>query len=386
MNPNLCTSEPEKQYSIYIHLPFCAAKCPYCDFCSVETEQIPFDAYSGAVASEWELSIPFITGDSLLSVYIGGGTPSLWPARRLAELLAQFDIEGDVEVTVEINPGDADAGWFDALAWVGVNRFSIGVQALDDTRLAWMGRRHDARAARAAVEMAVESGARSVGVDLIYGTPGQDEASLVDELHGLAETGAHHVSAYELTVAEGTPLARQVESGETLLPSQDRLADLWHVVGETLAKRGLCRYEVSNYAIAGHRSRHNTHYWRCGRYVGLGAGAHGFLMDESGRMFRYANAPSVAEYMKALGTRPPEGLERIDPLTYARERVMLALRTSDGFSFDGVTANLNANTRAEWMELVDQGVFEGLLKKAGDKITPTSDGMLRADALAMRFF
>ncbi len=392
---------PKKQgdmstYSIYIHLPFCLARCPYCDFYSTVSDSIHFREYRNAIAREWRVREPLITDRTLGSLYIGGGTPSLWPAEELQSLLGLFPISSAAEVSVEVNPGDAALDWFAALADCGVNRFSIGAQAFDDKRLELLGRRHDSRCIADAVLGAREPTARSIGVDIIYGTPGQRAADLQRELQSLVSLGVDHVSAYELTVVRDTPWKRLVEEGHVQMPDEDEMADLWQTVGDTLEEFGFERYEVSNFARPGHRCRHNEQYWRGGVYLGLGAGAHGFIVDKNDTMTRYMNARSVERYLetstnlsvdtRASGMGDGAENEKIAPAVHARELVMLGLRTSDGVNLSRLLPALESTERERWLAEAKLLEKSGLARVIGAKLVPTSKGMLQADALAQRFF
>ncbi len=385
-----------ESYSIYIHLPFCRSRCQYCDFFSTEATTIPFAAYREAIHREWGLRQSLMNGRTLMSIYVGGGTPSLWPVEELRDLLAPLSPDEGVEVTVEVNPGDATEDWFSGMTDCRVNRFSVGVQALDDARLELLGRRHDRRRAEEAVRLAVKSRARSVGVDLIWGTPGQGTRGLANEIRALASLGASHVSAYELTVADGTKWQKKVASLAIHMPSDDAMAELWYVVGGTLEESGYARYEVSNYAKPGHRSRHNQHYWRGGAYVGLGAGAHGFVVEQDGDMIRYANATSVKSYLESMESArdlpPSQGVgkqatsESISSETYAREQVMLGLRTSDGVAFEDVLFALDQTESERWRVSAKELEEQNFVRLEEGRLVPTESGMLQADALAMRFF
>ncbi len=369
-------------FSIYVHFPFCKGRCPYCDFVSMDVDVIPTQRYLGALLEEW--SGRKITGVERepLSVYLGGGTPSLWPAADLERLIAALAGGAKVsEVTVELNPGDADEEWFRQLVDAGVSRFSVGVQAMDDDRLRWLGRRHDVEAAARVVTMARSSGARSVSVDIIYGTPGQTCDGLTREIRKVCELGPDHVSAYELTVASDTPLGRRAAGLDPPLPDQDAMADLWLAVGSELATAGLERYEVSSYARPGHTSVHNRHYWSGGSYVGLGAGAHGFEKDGD-LMIRMVNSSDVEKYMNG----EPAQREVIRPLDHARELVMLGLRTAEGVSIERVSRDLAPDLVKQWRRIAEDIVNQGHARFEGKRIVPTSNGMLLADTLAGRFF
>jgi oxygen-independent coproporphyrinogen-3 oxidase len=383
-------------YSIYIHLPFCMEKCPYCDFFSVAMGPVPFAAYRDALIREWKHRRSLVDGLQLVSIYLGGGTPSLWPAEEIHPLLEALNAPGRTEVTVEVNPGDAREDWFTQLTDAGVSRFSIGVQAVDDKRLEQLGRRHDRKQAEQAVRMAKRSGASSVGADIIYGTPGQNPGALAEELRALVSLEIQHLSAYELTIAPHTPFGHLAEQGSFGVPEDEEMAGLWQVVGEILRAHGFQRYEVSNYARPGHRSVHNQHYWQGGSYIGLGAGAHGFVVHRDGTMHRYANGENIADYMETLkeevvspryyGIGAGSSLEPISPLTYARERIMLGLRTEQGVFFSQLVEGLNSSLRAQWGALVKELESTQMIRIESGWLRPTPKGMLYADGLAERFF
>ncbi|MFO8071225.1 MAG: radical SAM family heme chaperone HemW [Polyangia bacterium] len=382
-------------YSIYIHLPFCRGRCPYCDFVSHDVRRIPFDEYAAAVSKELELRASALEDSTLSTIYLGGGTPSLWPAARLASLLPRTEALDGVEVSVEVNPGDNDPTWYEALVDRGVSRFSIGVQALDGDRLVELGRRHDARQARDALRAARLSGAESVSADIIYGTPGQTPGRLVAELEALCEQEVDHVSAYELTLSPGSAMRRALEEAGRELPGEGTMLELWQAAGETLAKRGMERYEVSNHARPGHRCEHNLHVWRGGEYLGLGAGAHG-CVAEGGRHRRWANDGDLAGYLegaaevgagdpwRGIGSRVLE--ETLGEVERARERVMLGLRTAEGVDLAELYRMLPGELANRWRAIVETLVGMNLLRLESDVAIPTEAGMLQADGLAERFF
>lgn len=383
-------------HSIYIHLPFCKGRCPYCDFASCDAREIPFEAYAAAIRREFGARAPLAEGSRLDSVYVGGGTPSLWPAGILAGLLGAARGPDVAEITVEANPGDADPDWFLRLAGAGVTRFSLGVQALEPDRLAFLGRRHSVAQAEVAVAAARASGAASVSADVIYGTPGQTPAGLAAELERIAALGVDHVSAYELTVAAGTALEERVRRGEAALPGPDAMAELWEAAGGALAGAGLERYEISNHARPGHRCRHNEHTWRGGAYLGIGAGAHGFVPLGGGGGRRWANDADPFCYLEAcrdLGSLPPDRAvgervleETLSPTEHARELMMLGLRTADGVAFDRLLARLPAELVVRWRGIAAGLEAAGHVVLEDGRLRPTSGGMIRADGLAASFF
>ena len=331
-----------------------------------------------------------------VSVYIGGGTPSVWPVEELVALLNGMGVDSCEETTVEVNPGDGTEAWFSVLREAGVNRFSVGVQALDDGRLKQLGRRHDARQAAQAVEMAKRSGAKAVGADLIYGTPDHSPSDLERELEQFIALGVQHVSAYELTFAAGTRFGELVKRGILRPLADDALVRLWGVVKDTLGVAGFERYEVSNYAKPGYESGHNRHYWRGGAYIGLGAGGHGFVVLGDKTMYRYANGEDISGYMAAVarpvkatlfsGFGPGAAVERISALTHAREQVMLGLRTREGVLFSKILRGLESAVATRWMELAAELEQTGMVRRKREWLRPTELGMLHADGVAERFF
>ncbi len=382
--------------AVYVHLPFCKSRCLYCDFFSTAAQSVPFERYGPALAAEWSLrraAVPPSAG--LSSVYIGGGTPSLWPAEALKTVLEGFGLKGDEEVTVEVNPRDADAAWFDRLVRAGANRFSVGVQSMDDARLRFFGRTHTATDGEAAVRAALASGARSVSADLIFGTPSHRLKDWRREIDALADLGVHHISAYQLTVAEGTPLFARQAQGEVVCASEDETARLFRATRASLANRGFKQYEVSNFARgASHRSAHNRHYWQGGVYLGLGAGAHGFLR-EGGDLVRYANAEDVASYLAAAegsSPSPREALgaggftEVLSETDHARERLMLGLRTVEGVCFEETLARVPRALQEKWRREATRLVAQNLVRFRNGRLAPTAAGLIYADGLAERFF
>jgi coproporphyrinogen III oxidase-like Fe-S oxidoreductase len=229
--------------------------------------------------------------------------------------------------------------------------------------------------------MACGSGARSVSVDIIYGTPGQTPGGLSREIRMLCELGPDHVSAYELTIAPDTPLGRRAAGLDPALPDQDAMVDLWLEAGRALTRAGLERYEVSSYARPGQESVHNRHYWLGGSYVGLGAGAHGFEKDGD-LMIRLVNSGDAEKYMNG----EPAQREVIQPLDHARELVMLGLRTVEGVDIERVSRDLGPDLVKQWRHIAEDIVNQGHARRVGNRIVPTSSGMLLADTLAGRFF
>ncbi len=287
--------------ALYVHLPWCLRKCPYCDFNSHEWgggAAPPEDDYLAALQADLEWSLPLIWGRSVQTIFIGGGTPSLFSAGAIERLLTmirtRIRLAPDAEITLEANPGTFEVERFRGFAAAGVTRLSIGAQSFSDAALVAIGRVHSAQQARAALDLA----ARAFGtfnVDLMYALPGQTLAALRDDLRILTEAGVPHWSCYQLTLEPGTAFAKR----PPVLPDEDLAADMQAMIEAHSATAGLQQYEVSAYARPGQRCRHNLNYWQFGDYLGIGAGAHGKL-SFSGRIVRQSRLRNPKRYMEAL--------------------------------------------------------------------------------------
>jgi putative oxygen-independent coproporphyrinogen III oxidase len=337
---------------VYVHFPYCLAKCPYCDFASyvpAEGRGIDHAGYADAVLGELDSRAGLFEGRSVESVFFGGGTPSLWDPRQLGRVLAgireRFPAAPgtEVEVTVECNPTSLDEDRARALVDAGVGRLSIGVQSLRDDNLRFLGRLHDARGAVAAVEGALRAGMPRVSGDLIFGLPGQTPEQARDEALELAELGLAHLSAYQLTIEPGTRFGELAKRGRLPLAQESAVADAFLALDEALAARGFEHYEVSNYARPGEQARHNLGYWRGDEYLGLGCAAYGFsrMADDGGpaRGERWRNEPLPERYVASEPTASATR-EALDAPTMLRERIMLGLRTSEGVDLDDAAAEL----------------------------------------------
>ena len=330
--------------AVYVHWPYCARICPYCDFNVVrdrgQAEQADLvRAIEADLAAQAALTGP----RTLVAVFLGGGTPSLmdpdWAGRILARAKALWTPAADLEVSLEANPTDAEAGRFTAFAEAGVNRLSLGLQALDDGALAALGRNHDAAAGRRAAAAAMRAFKR-LSVDLIYARPGQTPAAWTAELAEAVDLGAEHISPYQLTIEAGTAFDRAVRRGTLVTPDEDLAAALYDATQAGLEAAGFDAYEVSNHARGeAARSRHNLAYWRGWDYVGAGPGAHGRLTIDGARWATEAQA-RPADYIAAVGG---EGAgfatrARLSPEEAAQERLLMGLRIDDGVGWDEVAA------------------------------------------------
>ena len=363
---------------LYVHIPFCLTKCPYCDFYSI-TDLSLTDAFLDALEGEAHLYADrFDTYDSL---YLGGGTPSVLEPRQIERLFSilhsSFVFEKDVEVTTELNPDDVTHEKLDALRRVGVNRLSIGVQSFDDGELAFLGRRHGAAASRRALAMARDAAFGNVGIDLIYGLPGQTPSGWLTTLEEAMGFAPRHLSCYQLTIEEATPLGRLKRDGVFRPAGEERERELFLLTSEFLEDRGFIHYEVSNFALSeGLFSRHNRKYWRHVPYLGLGPAAHSF---DGAR--RWWNTRSVTDYCRLMGEgrRPVDGQEDLTPEQLLLERLYLGFRTRAGVARE----DLGYSEQAE--ETLVRLTGSGLVTVKGERIIPTRRGFLIADRLPLMF-
>lgn len=365
---------------VYVHVPFCAKRCHYCDFSVARARRPPIDAWLAAIErdlAEWFETFGWMERRPLDTLFVGGGTPSLLGAegmRGLAErLAARFDWDPEtVEWTAEANPNslppDVCAAWRE----LGVNRLSLGVQSFQDGPLAWLGRLHDAAEAEAAVRRARDAGFDRVNVDLIFGLPEEVPRDWPEDVARALALGVTHVSAYGLTAEPRTPLGRWVDLGRVRLPDDGRYGDEYLEVSRTLRAAGFDHYEVSNFARPGHASRHNWHYWDGTEYLGVGPSAHSYVGGERiWNVYRWDRYRRAAE----AGASLREGRERPGPAERRLERVWLGLRTARGVPWDEVDAHGHEARLAAWRA-------EGWIEDDGGRLRLTPEGWLRLDPLA----
>ena len=384
---------------LYVHFPYCARRCSYCDFNTYVVESIPAARYTGAILAQGAARAPAFQPWRLRTVYFGGGTPSLWGPdgiRQVVEALPHWFAKRapELEITLECNPAEATAERLEGYRAVGVNRLSLGVQSLDDTILVSLLRRHDSRSALEALRTALRVGFDTVSADLMFGLPGQDLARWCHDLRTVAETGVSHISVYHLTLEPGTAMTRDVRQRRVLLPDDDLAADMWDAIDPTLAPFGLARYEVSNFARPGHESRHNLNYWSGRPYLGLGAGAHSFLPPADWRApgaaaIRSANRRHHASFLDEVdagGGHATDFREEIDRATHLRERMFTGLRCLRGLSLGAVERDLGVSPRGVFAEALAALVDEGLISDDGDLVKLTKRGLRLADEVFVRFF
>lgn len=395
---NFATRSPSgRELGVYVHFPYCLAKCPYCDFTSFAAprEEIPHAAYADAVIAELGKRAEALADSRTATVFFGGGTPSLWEPAELGRVLAaifeRLPPTEDVEITAECNPSSLDEQRARSLVRAGVNRLSVGVQSLDRRRLAFLGRLHDPDGALAAVRAAQSSGAR-VSADLIFGVEGgapQSPEDAAEEVGRVADLGLSHVSAYGLTIEPGTRFGDLHRKGRLPVAPDEAIMAGFAAVGEALASRGLARYEVSNYAVPGDEARHNLRYWLGHDYLGLGCAAVGTLGAGGATARRYKNARDPRQYMRLARERSPteQEIEELDPEARLRERIMLGLRLTAGLDLTEAAADLGVDPLpAERRRTLEKLVRRGAIELVGSHVRVTDAARHLTDGIAADLF
>lgn len=319
--------------SLYVHIPWCVKKCPYCDFNSHEQkDRLPEQEYVAALQADLQQDLNWVQGRKIHSIFIGGGTPSLFSASAIADILADVDaqvgIASHAEITLEANPGTAEAGRFKGYRDAGVNRLSLGIQSFNGESLTRLGRIHDAAQAGAAISMARDAGFSNLNIDLMHGLPEQSTADALADLETALDYKSEHLSWYQLTIEPNTVFYRHTPP----LPGESILEDIQEQGLALLEGAGFEQYEVSAYARAGKPSAHNLNYWLFGDYLGIGAGAHGKVtLAETGRILRNRKMKQPGHYLASSVTRQAS-CEEISPGERALEFMLNALRLRDGFT------------------------------------------------------
>jgi oxygen-independent coproporphyrinogen-3 oxidase len=371
--------------SLYVHVPWCVRKCPYCDFNSHEARgELPEEAYVAALLADLEMKLPQVWGRPVLTVFIGGGTPSLLSVRALDALLsgvrARLPLAADAEITLEANPGTVEAEKFAGFRAAGVNRLSLGIQSLNDRHLSALGRIHDAAEARRAAELALAT-FDNVNLDLMYGLPEQTVAEAEADLAAAIALGSQHLSAYHLTIEPNTWFHRYPPT----VPDDDTAATMQDAVEAQLAAAGFEHYETSAFARPGQRSRHNLNYWMFGDYIGIGAGAHQKLSFKN-NILRSSCTRQPKAYLERAGSEAVFS-ERRD-ITVAElpgEFMMNALRLNDGFDLDLFRARTGLDLTCILTRL-DAAETRGLLSRDHRRVLPTALGRRFLNDLIAMFF
>ena len=379
-----------KPLSVYVHIPFCTVKCGYCDFNAYAGMDGLKNSYGQGLVAEIEAWRHAFEGRDVTTIGFGGGTPGEMPSTAITRVVdairGQAPLSADVEISLEANPGTTDLDYLCALRNAGVNRISFGAQSFDAAELLFLDRIHSPQAIGAAVQLARRAGIPSVGLDLIYGLPGQRIATWLRSVDAAIEVAPDHISAYALTVEDGTPLGDRVARGEVLPLDSDNVADMYEAASDRLATAGYRQYEISNWARPGHESRHNQVYWTDEEYLGIGAGAHGYLGGE-----RYENMAHPRAYrdtalrLLVYGERPNTVIRsyRPDRSTAMFDWVTLALRRIEGFEAARFEQRFGISLADAVGEPLAECAGAGILE-FGERVRLTSRGRLLHGEVAVR--
>jgi putative oxygen-independent coproporphyrinogen III oxidase len=368
--------------ALYIHWPFCVSKCPYCDFNSHVREGVDQAEWRAALLADMAYEAALTAGRPLSSIFFGGGTPSLMPPSTVAALInaAQnhWSFADDIEITLEANPSSVEAARFADLSAAGVNRVSLGLQALDDEALKFLGRAHSVAESLSALAVAQLEFAR-VSIDLIYARPGQSEHSWQAELDRAIGFGTSHMSLYQLTIEDGTRFASDVRIGAFTPADNDYAAGLYDMTQEITTQAGIPAYEISNHAQTGQQSRHNLVYWRYQDYVGIGPGAHGRRLNTATQRHKKPENYLSAMHRNQHGIKSEDTL---DPATRATEALLMGLRLGEGVDLADVASRTGIASDA----LIDTKASAkiaalGMLRIEGEKLIITPKGMPLLDAI-----
>ena len=380
--------------ALYVHIPFCAARCPYCDFTITVTRRRPEGAYGEALLRELRVRFgeaPWREA-TVRTVFFGGGTPSLVDPSIIEAVLCEaralagrrFEPR---EITLEANPEGLAPARLDAWRRSGVDRLSLGAQSFHEGHLRFLGRSHRAADIRAAARAAREAGFANLSLDLIFAIPGQTPEALEDDLDQALALGPEHLSCYNLTPEPATRFGRETREGRHALPGEETQARMFTRIGERLAEAGLPRYEISNVARPGFESIHNRHYWRRESYLGIGTGAHSLLARADGGT-RWWNVRDHRRYIALAGEGKScvEGSEALGPLDARREWVFLRLRDVEGFGKGEFRRTFREDPDEAFPGVLPALIEEGLLGAPGDRVTLTDRGRLLSDEVFLRFF
>ena len=363
---------------LYIHLPFCRSKCSYCAFTSYPCQGEPPAGYLQALQQQLVqlASHPLVRELSFASIYLGGGTPTIFPAAGLAELLAtafeHLRFTNQVEITVETNPNTVTPAKLHTLQRAGINRLSIGIQSFSDRVLTASGRSHTAAEARQAIDLARQAGFSNLSLDLIYGLPAQTRAAWQESLEESLRAKPEHLSLYELMIEEGTPFAERARQGTLALPAEEEVIEMEALAYRRLAAQGLERYEIANFARPGRECRHNLNYWRNGSYVGLGAGAVSYL---EGIRLHNVTDPALYEQLVLAGRPPYEEAEILPPAGRFRETVIMGLRLLAGISPAELKERFGWTPQEYYGPTLDRLLAQGLLTYEQERLRLTARGL-----------
>ena len=388
----MITSMPTP-FSLYIHIPYCISKCPYCDFNSHVVAEIPEAKYTDTLLRELEYygADEAWRGRTVQSIFFGGGTPSTFKPTSIGKLLAwvaaTYPINADCEITMEANPGTVDAANFAGYRDAGVNRISVGVQSFQPRLLKFLGRIHDCDEAKQALNVVKQAGFDNFSFDLIYANPGQTLQELENDLDTALAFQPPHLSAYNLTFEEGTPFHHEYRSGRMANLSEDEEIAMAELIEAKLCAAGLKRYEISNYARPWFQSRHNVNYWRAGDYLGLGAGAHSYKKNPDGVTGkRWSDEKNPGRYMSLVAASNHAVIEReeIDFDKAAGEFMFLGLRMTGGISVDVFHKRFGKSPEDLYprIEIWKEG---GFIKEQDGYLKLSAKGLMLANSIFVEF-
>jgi oxygen-independent coproporphyrinogen-3 oxidase len=379
-------------FSLYVHIPWCQSKCPYCDFNSHAAASWPEEQYSNALISELEhrAGTPPYAGERIRTIFFGGGTPSLFDPKSIGSIIDAANricgIEADAEITLEANPGTVDLAKLSGMRAAGLNRISFGAQSFNAATLKFLGRIHSADETRAAAKMAHRAGFERLNLDLIFSVPGQTVADVLFDIESVTALEPDHISAYNLTFEEGTAFFTDLKRGRIKQLTSDEQAAMYQTVREEIPRRGYAMYEISNYAAPGHEARHNLTYWRGQTYLGIGAGAHSYAGDGRGGR-RWWNEKLPSRYIAAIEERASAeaGAETCDEAATQSEFVFLNLRLRDGFTLADFHERFGRNFECIFGGVATPLFNNGLLTLECGRIKLTDRGLEMADSVFAEF-
>lgn len=390
--------------ALYIHIPFCATKCPYCDFNTYAGIESLIPSYSAALSRELEIWGALLDTPKVTTVFFGGGTPSYIGIEHISEIFSSFEnfynVQKDAEITLEINPDDVTYPFALALNDLGFNRVSIGVQSLDDNLLTMLGRRHNADQAETAYTQLRSAGFNNISLDLMYGLPNQSLQQWSATLDKVLHMAPEHISLYCLTLEQGTPMEYQVRVGKLARPDDDLAADMYQLAESKLAEQGYTQYEISNWTQPNRSSTHNLVYWKNGSYIGVGPGAHSSLHNH-----RFSNLNSPRQYINKLKSTKISNYQPWQKLTEEKlrnlpfiddvealekgiqmgETMMLGLRLNEGIHLDSFNQRFGQDLRHVYTEELEDLTNLGLLHYDEESLKLTDKGRLLGNEVFARF-
>jgi oxygen-independent coproporphyrinogen III oxidase len=381
-------------FSLYLHIPYCQSKCPYCDFNSYAVTAWPEMEYLCALIGEltYRAGTAPWASQRIKTVFFGGGTPSLFAPDSIGRLIEAadqlFGIDGGAEITLEANPGTVTEAKLRGFKAAGVNRMSFGAQSFDAAILSFLGRIHDANEIRQAARLASRAGFEHLNLDLIFAVPGQQIEHVRRDIAEAAALGPDHISAYNLTFEQGTAFFSDMKRGRIHPLATDEQAAMYDEVRSDLPRRGYPMYEISNYARRGHEARHNLSYWRAESYLGLGAGAHSCAVDDDyGQARRWWNERIPGRYMASVtkNETAEAGFETIEKTILEEEFVFLNLRLRDGFQLHEFSKRFGKSFEARFGDVAVPMLEGGLLAREQGRIFLTDRGLEIADSVFAEF-